>query len=34
MSRLPRYVLTGQLHRVIQRGNNRRPIFVADEDYG
>ena len=34
MPRLPRYVLPGQPHHVIQRGNNRCPIFVADEDYG
>ncbi|MDH5632412.1 MAG: transposase [Gammaproteobacteria bacterium] len=34
MPRLPRYVLPGQPQHVIQRGNNRCPIFVADEDYG
>ena len=34
MPRLPRYVLTGHPYHVIQRGNNRCPIFVADEDYG
>ena len=33
MPRLPRYVLPGQPHHIIQRGNNRCPIFVADEDY-
>ena len=33
MPRLPRYVLPGQPQHVIQRGNNRSPIFVADEDY-
>jgi len=32
--RLPRYVLPGQPQHVIQRGNNRCPIFIADEDYG
>ena len=30
---LPRLVLPGQPHHVIQRGNNRSPIFVADDDY-
>ena len=34
MPRLPRYVLPGQPQHVIQRGNNRCPIFVTDEDYG
>ncbi len=34
MPRLPRYVLPGQPQHVIQRGNNRCPIFIADEDYG
>jgi putative transposase len=34
MPRLPRYVLPGHPQHVIQRGNNRCPIFVADEDYG
>ena len=34
MPRLPRYVLPGHPQHVIQRGNNRSPIFVADEDYG
>jgi putative transposase len=34
MPRLPRYVLPGYPQHVIQRGNNRCPIFVADEDYG
>lgn len=33
MPRLPRYVLPGHPQHVIQRGNNRCPIFVADEDY-
>jgi putative transposase len=34
MPRLPRYVLPGHPQHVIQRGNNRCPIFVAEEDYG
>ena len=34
MPRLPRYVLPGQPQHVIQRGNNRCPIFIAEEDYG
>jgi len=34
MPRLRRYVLPGQPQHVIQRGNNRCPIFIADEDYG
>jgi putative transposase len=33
MPRLPRLVLVGQPHHVIIRGNNREPIFIADEDY-
>ncbi len=33
MARLPRYTLPGQPQHVIQRGNNRDPIFVADDDY-
>ena len=33
MARLPRYVIPGQPQHVIQRGNNRDIIFVADEDY-
>jgi len=33
MPRLPRYVLPGQPQHVIQRGNNRIPIFAADDDY-
>lgn len=31
MARLPRYVLVGQPQHVIVRGNNREPIFYADE---
>jgi putative transposase len=35
MARLPRLTLPGHLHHVIQRGNNRQPIFVtaADRQY-
>jgi putative transposase len=33
MPRLPRYVLPGYPYHIIQRGNNRCPIFGADEDY-
>jgi putative transposase len=33
MSRLPRYVIPGQPQHIIQRGNNRQVIFVADADY-
>lgn len=33
MARQPRFVLPGQPQHVIQRGNNRSVIFVADEDY-
>ena len=33
MARLPRFVLPGQPQHVIQRGNNRDIIFIADEDY-
>ncbi len=32
MARLPRLTLAGYPHHVIQRGNNRQPIFAADED--
>jgi len=34
MPRLPRYVLPGQSQHIIQRGNNRCPVFIADADYG
>jgi len=34
MARLPRLTLPGHLHHVIQRGNNRQPIFGDSEDYG
>lgn len=33
MPRSSRLVLAGQPHHVIIRGNNREPIFIADEDY-
>lgn len=33
MARLPRLVLVGHPHHVIIRGNNREPIFIANEDY-
>ncbi len=33
MARLPRIFLPGLPLHVIQRGNNREPIFAADEDY-
>ncbi len=33
MARHPRFVIPGQPQHVIQRGNNRSVIFVADEDY-
>src|SRR2546427_502715 len=33
MARLPRYCLPDYPQHVIQRGNNRSPIFIANEDY-
>jgi putative transposase len=33
MARLPRFYLPGQPLHVIQRGNNRDPIFAANDDY-
>jgi putative transposase len=33
MARLPRLTLPGHLHHVIQRGNNRQPIFVDGQDF-
>jgi REP element-mobilizing transposase RayT len=30
MARLPRYVIPGQPQHIIQRGNNRQPIFAAE----
>lgn len=32
MARLPRLVLGGQAHHVIQRGHNRQPVFLGDQD--
>ena len=32
MARLARLTLQGYLHHTLQRGNNRQPIFVDDED--
>ena len=32
MARLARLTLPGYPHHVIQRGNNRQPIFVSAED--
>jgi putative transposase len=33
MARLPRLTVPGHAHHIIQRGNNRQPIFAADADY-
>jgi len=33
MARLPRLTVPGYPHHVIQRGNNRQPIFAVDDDY-
>lgn len=33
MARLPRYFVEGQPQHLIQRGNNREPIFAGDDDY-
>ena len=33
MARLPRYFVEGQPQHIIQRGNNREPVFAVDEDY-
>jgi putative transposase len=33
MARLPRLALADHVHHVIQRGNNRQPIFVHTADY-
>ena len=32
MARQPRLVLPDALHHLLQRGNNRQPVFVDDED--
>ena len=34
MARLPRFSIAGQPQHVIQRGNNRTPIFLCPADYG
>jgi putative transposase len=33
MARLPRLTVPGHAHHIIQRGNNRQPIFAAEADY-
>jgi putative transposase len=33
MARLPRLTVPGYPHHLIQRGNNRQPIFASDGDY-
>ena len=33
MARLPRLTVAGYPHHIIQRGNNRQPIFAANADY-
>jgi REP-associated tyrosine transposase len=33
MARLPRFVLPGHPQHVMIRGNNRAPIFIAEQDY-
>ncbi|HWI84570.1 transposase [Ramlibacter sp.] len=33
MARLPRLTVPGHPHHIIQRGNNRQPIFAAPDDY-
>lgn len=33
MARLPRFVLVGHPQHIIIRGNNREPVFNAEEDY-
>jgi putative transposase len=33
MARLPRLTIPGYPHHIIQRGNNRQPIFAGDADY-
>ena len=34
MARLARLTLPGYLHHILQRGNNRQPIFIDSEDHG
>ncbi|MEO7548938.1 MAG: transposase [Ramlibacter sp.] len=33
MARLPRLTIPGYPHHIIQRGNNRQPIFATSQDY-
>jgi len=33
MARLPRYVIPDQPQHIIQRGNNREPVFYSEDDY-
>ena len=33
MARMPRIVVPGQALHIIQRGNNRQPVFFRREDY-
>lgn len=33
MARLPRLTIPGYAHHIIQRGNNRQPIFASNADY-
>jgi putative transposase len=33
MARQPRFFVPGEVLHVVQRGNNREPIFVGEEDY-
>ena len=33
MARLPRLTLPGYPHHIIQRGNNRQPIFIDRQDF-
>ena len=32
MARLPRLSVPGYPHHVVQRGNNRQPVFLSDAD--
>ena len=33
MARHPRYFIEGRPHHVIQRGNNRAPMFTSERDF-
>jgi len=33
MARQPRFFIEGEALHIIQRGNNRDPIFAVEEDY-